>query len=49
MTHDPNTCKICREKEEKSVSDFDHTMKGAGLFTDFDKIKKEEEIANNES
>lgn len=48
-THNHETCKICREKEEKTLSDFEHVMKGTGMFTDFDKIKKEKEIATNKS
>ena len=45
--HDPNTCKICKAKEEKTLSEFDHVMKGSGMFSDLEKIKKEKKIANN--
>ena len=43
--HDRNTCKICKEKEEKTLSDYEIAMKGTGMFSDFDKIKKEKKIA----
>jgi len=45
--HNNKTCKICKEKEEKTLSEFDHIMKGSGLFSDFERIKKEKKIANN--
>jgi translation elongation factor EF-Ts len=71
--HDPKTCKICKVKEEKTLSELDHVMEdskdnhiehimkkrdktisefqriihGEGLFSDFEKLKKEKKIANN--
>lgn len=39
--HDPTKCKVCKEKEEKTISEFEYVMKGSGLFEDFDKKRKE--------
>jgi predicted nucleic acid-binding Zn ribbon protein len=35
--HDPNTCKFCKAKEEKTLSEFEQCMKGTGMFKDFRK------------
>jgi len=35
--HNTKTCKFCKAKEEKTLSEFEIAMKGTGLFRDIEK------------
>lgn len=44
MPHNFETCKECLKKEENTLNEFQTAMLGSGMFTDFKKTRRENQI-----